>query len=180
METKRLFLAIPLPEETKEALAKYMAHFSHLKARFVKEENLHVTGLFIGNTFEDRIDTMKETIRKALVPVSSFTLEFEKICYFPEKYPHMIWARYGKSKQFDALLLALKEAVPTQEEKENIPHVTLARLKEGFRSDKVSLPVLLLPPLQVTECILMESKLSSSSPVYTPIENFRLCTATPS
>jgi RNA 2',3'-cyclic 3'-phosphodiesterase len=180
METKRLFLAIPLPEETKEAYANYMAPFSHLLARFVPKENLHITGLFIGDTFEDRISPLKEAISKALLHVSPFSLELEKVCYFPERFPHMIWGRYGKSKKFDALLLELKEISPAGEEKENIPHVTLARLKQGFRPDKVHLPPLLLPPLLVKECALMESLLSSKSPVYTTLETFPLCTVTPS
>jgi 2'-5' RNA ligase len=49
MSSKRLFIAIAIPPEIRSTLATYKNHIDLAGLSWVKEENLHITLLFMGN-----------------------------------------------------------------------------------------------------------------------------------
>lgn len=176
MEPKRLFLAIPITDEMKKAFTRYLARYKKIPARWVEEQNYHVTTLFLGDTAGEQIPKIQATIKEKTASMEPFKLIFDSICFFPDsRHPHMIWAKFQKSDPFTKLVKELGEALGIEDEKESIPHVTLARLKHKVMKEKILFPPLPLTDLEVKECHLMASKLSALAPVYTLLERFELC-----
>ncbi len=185
METKRLFIAIELPEPLREALDSYMQHIRKTipelaHSSFCKKENLHITTLFLGDTDVSLIPELIQRLQITSFP--SFTLTFEAIRFFPEtRHPRMIWATCQPSEPFVSLVHSLEQAlhdIVSLEKNERTPiaHCTLTRLRQFFMNDTIQLPPLLLPKeastVQVNGISLIESKILNTGPKYTT-----LCTA---
>ncbi len=102
--TIRLFVAIDLPESIRDDLAEIMLGVPG--ARWVEDENLHVTLRFVGEVdghrFEDIADGLS-TLRKP-----GFQLALSGTGHFPPRgQPNVLWA----GVKHDAALLALRGAV---------------------------------------------------------------------
>jgi len=118
----RLFFAIPA---TIDNLKSIRQDFDMIDARWVKQENLHLTLLFLG-------DTQPETIIKKL----------KNLNFTPEKialhslgtFGHPPRILYAKVKQSEQLLQLRKNLLETfaqdKRQESYIPHVTLARIKK--------------------------------------------------
>ena len=128
---KRLFVAIDLPEEVKNAVAAIGRDLPG--ARHVTREQLHLTLRFIGEVD----DEMLNAIRTALTEVTgtSFPLTLRGVGHFPPgKQPRVLWVGLEKSAPLLELQQeveqALNKAGIPPEERNFSPHLTLARLKE--------------------------------------------------
>lgn len=177
---KRLFLALPLQKEEFPRLDLYLEsykkdpHFQ--KAKWVEPENFHITLLFLGNVSELYLPELRQLVRGLSAKIAPFTLHFDQIQFFPRKFPHMIWASFHRSLEFEELTGELKKYlevyIQNQEKKEQIPHATLARLKAPLDPRKFSFRPYRMPDLLVKECQLFESTLTPDGPHYTLIETF--------
>jgi len=112
----RLFLAITLPDDVKEALSGNQ--WPDLPARWLKKEGLHVTVAFLGQADNDREYAFSQ---------KPFSLKFSRISYGPSGTfpPRMVWAVGESSSEFVSLA---REAGGV--DKDIVPHITLARIKE--------------------------------------------------
>jgi 2'-5' RNA ligase len=168
---KRLFIAISLPDEIKEKLVSVQRKFRKLNIRWIKPENLHFTLLFIGWVEEDKIETIKEIIRKAVYGLSPFILKLEKVVLGPDgKRPRMVWAVGPCVSELNKL----RERIASKFKKHNIKfedrhslklHITLARArgKELFgRKIEESLDLI----FPVEEVFLMGSELKKEGAEY--------------
>ena len=185
---KRLFLALPLPPEEIQRLDAFLTHYrsdSHFKdAKWALLQNFHITTLFLGNVQDMMIPEMRQILRGFFAQMPSFELQFEGVFLFPGKFPKMILARFHKSFPFTELNAELRKYLSpyyqNEDKKEQLPHLTLARLKNPVDSARFAFKPYKMPPLQVKECHLYESELTALtegelqkiSPVYTLIENF--------
>ncbi len=135
-ESRRLFLALPLPPSVKEAIEQWKGQHYHRKEgriRWVPPENWHITACFIGETDRSVSKDILPTVQKALAGISPFSLSFARFQPFPPKKPRMIWGRYEASEGFSALYFRLNRLFYRESEirQEPIPHVTLARIRKG-------------------------------------------------
>src|SRR3989338_4607696 len=186
---KRLFLALPLPPEEIRRLDAFLTPYRsdpHFKdAKWVELQNFHVTTLFLGHVQDMMISEMRQILRGFFAQIHPFDLQFEGVFLFPGKFPKMIWARFHKSFPFTELNAELRKYLSPyteshEDEKEQLPHLTLARLKNPVDSARFAFKPYKMPPLQVKECHLYESELTAltegelqkNGPVYTLIENF--------
>jgi len=153
----RVFIAINLPESTREELASYQEKWPELSARWTKPENLHITLDFIGNVSDEELEEIKEETKEIYRNYKPFTLKLSKIVYGPsEKMPRMIWA-IG----------------------DNGEHVTLARLREWEfqrinpeERPKINEEINIEIPVNSIE--IMESKLKRGGAEYTALESVPL------
>ncbi len=128
-------------------------------ARWTKAENLHITLAFIGYTDDEGVGEIKNIVSKVVEGLNPFSLVLNKICYGPLqlrsgqtreirdrggtgegqslKSPRMIWAVAEESAEFASLCDKLNGTLATlpkirfkPEDRESIPHITLARIKE--------------------------------------------------
>ena len=127
----RLFVAIDLPAEVKEAVTGIGRNLPG--ARWVAADQLHLTLRFIGAADE----TLFLQIKAALAKVTAlpFPLALKGIGHFPPgKNARVLWVGM---EQIEPLLelqrnveLALLDAGIAPEERRFSPHITIARLKE--------------------------------------------------
>ena len=78
MADKRLFVAIPLPNDLIQLLGTYQHVIVHPYLAWVKPENLHITLHFLGNTEESEIHNIEEKLA-SLVTFPSFSLHGKEI-----------------------------------------------------------------------------------------------------
>jgi 2'-5' RNA ligase len=182
MNSKRLFLAIKLPKQVKYSFSQFRiqnAHFDTLSPRWTRDENFHITLLFLGNVYSHHIAPLIKTIENILSEEHAFSLFFEKFLIRFPRDPRMIWGKFRDSAAFSQLSLKafsqlrkfMSERFPA---KHQIPHVTMARLGEitgelNIRNSPISSPKIL-----VREVELWESQRFPTGPKYTSLAKFQL------
>ena len=191
---KRLFLAIPLPEEMIAAFSGYEKQFSDLPhARWVPPENFHITVYFIGWVEESNLSEITERLAKAFMLMGSFYLQFDKIIWAPPSSttkvgttegqsppPRMIWALFERSPDFENLVEKVDKAARSflsrETMKESIPHVTLVRFDASSKWKKIKIkqPDLRQKNIKINQINLMESRLLRTGPIYSEVANFYL------
>jgi len=136
----RSFVAIELPEEAKKGLARLRKELERDEHRFVKwvdPGGIHLTLRFLGNIPSKRVTEITEAMRKAAQGISPFLLEISGLGAFPNlKQARVLWVGVGGEldklstlqQNIDSALAALGFA---REERPFVPHLTLARIREG-------------------------------------------------
>jgi 2'-5' RNA ligase len=190
-EQIRSFVAIELSEEAKEGLARLRRELERDEHRFVKwvdSGGIHLTLKFLGNIPSKRVAEITEALGKATQGISPFHLEISGIGAFPSvKQVRVLWVGVGGEvdklsklqQNVDSALAALGFA---KEERPFVPHLTLARIREGASplerrsfgelvgsaifEDKYS--------IEVEAVRLMRSQLTPAGAVYTCLSVARL------
>jgi RNA 2',3'-cyclic 3'-phosphodiesterase len=132
----RAFIAIPLPdvclkslEETQQQLRKTGAD-----VRWVSISSIHLTLKFLGETPEELIPKLAESIEDAAKETSPFELRLQELGCFPnQRNPRVVWRGLGGET---TVLVELQKKVESAcsacgfalEEREFRPHLTLGRV----------------------------------------------------
>jgi 2'-5' RNA ligase len=139
-EQIRSFIAIELPEEAKKGLARLRKELERDEHKFVKwvdPGGIHLTLKFLGNIPSKRVTEITEAMEKAAQGISPFHLEISGLGAFPSlKQARVFWVGIGGEtdklsklqQSIDSALAALGFA---KEERPFVPHLTLARTREG-------------------------------------------------
>jgi 2'-5' RNA ligase len=139
-EQIRSFVAIELPEEAKKGLARLRKQLERDEHKFVKwvdPRGIHLTLKFLGNIPSKRVTEITEAMGKAVEGISPFRLEISGLGAFPSlKQARVLWVGIGGEldqlstlqQNIDSVLAALGFA---REERPFVPHLTLARVREG-------------------------------------------------
>ena len=171
---KRLFLSIDIPEVLRERLVDLLKNFEHSSLKFTSEKNLHITLHFIGPVDAPHVDELKRKIRGVSKKYPRFKLETESLKIIRKRgKPVMIWLTFLKSQGFKDLASALSAELPGGGKKEQIPHVTVARVKDIWTPPS-ALPFIRNLTIDVNEFFLMESFTGGKESVYLKIESFSL------
>jgi len=136
----RSFIAIELSEEAKEGLARLRKELERDEHKFVKWVDLggiHLTLKFLGNISSKRVAEITEVIEEAAQGISPFHLEISGLGAFPSlRQARVFWVGIGGEvdklsrlqQNIDSALAALGFA---KEERPFVPHLTLARIRQG-------------------------------------------------
>jgi len=139
-EQIRCFIAIELPDEAKEGLARLKKELERDEHNFVKWVDpgvIHLTLKFLGNIPSKRVTEITEAMRTAVQGISRFHLEISGMGAFPSlRQVRVFWVgisgevdKLARLQQnIDSALTALGFA---KEERSFVPHLTLARIKQG-------------------------------------------------
>lgn len=177
---KRLFIAIPLSDYFLDIFSNYSREYEFPGLRWIPRENLHITVCFLGNVLEDNISSLIAELKKEYVYLKPFELEFQKICFAPfHRNPNMVWAVFFDSQEYNTLVEKTYRAVdgfiekPFQKKK-SIIHITMGRFKNSYITHRLLLkqPNLKYEILKVSECHLMQSKLTPNGSIYSIVERF--------
>lgn len=179
---KRLFVGVPLSEEIKEKIKPAVRKLRETGAvlNLVAPENLHFTLKFLGDVEESGVEEIKEKLSLA-VKGSKFTFPIKKVGYFPGgERVNTIWLG-AESRELRELMKKVNQALNyiREEKREEMPHLTLARVKSGKNKEKL-LKVLLevkdedFGQMIVDKIILYESELKPEGPVYRVVGEFGL------
>ncbi len=125
----RLFVALDLPEETRDALMALQTGFP--TARWVDADNLHLTLAFIGEVDPRQADDLDAALSGVSAP--RFDLTLKGCGCFGDRSPHALWAGVEANPALDHLQAkvesALRRAGGDIERRRFTPHVTLAYLR---------------------------------------------------
>ncbi len=180
---KRLFVAVPVSEEVKE---KIKPLFPLLKAvgadlTVVAPENLHFTLKFLGDVEENRILEIVE--RLSALRQKKFLLDVVGLGAFPSlERINIVWVGIDNG---DPALQALAQEINRllnyirKDGREELPHLTIARVKPGKNKDKLRKFIeknkkAAWGEMKVGKCVLYESELRPAGPVYRLIKEFVL------
>ena len=174
----RLFIAIRPPEEARNALIDAMEGIEG--ARWVDEENLHLTLRFVGEVERPAATDLTAALGRIEWP--RFELSIDGVGHFTRKgQVTALWARVPASGTLEGLRQKVEAACEAaglgRETRRFTPHVTLARLNRssgpigGWLS---SFGDLRAGPWEVTEFILYESHLGHTGVFYEPVTAFGL------
>ena len=174
----RLFIAIRPPEEVRDQLIDMMEGIEG--ARWVDEENLHLTLRFVGEVERPAANDLAAALARITWP--RFALAIEGIGHFTRKgMTTALWARVAASGALEGLRQKVEGACESvglgRETRRFTPHVTLARLNRAsgpIGTWLSSFGDLRAGPWDVNEFILYESHLGHTGAFYEPVTAFAL------
>lgn len=179
----RLFIALPVSEEVREAVAQVVRELRLARAdvKWVETYNLHMTIKFLGEVAEEEIGRLRSELADAAADIKAPKFTIGKPGFFPNKsHPRVLWLGLnGDVSLADELGRRVDLALGFKEEKRSW-HITLGR----FRSERNMEGLLALIP-EVLRSIqglgwtcehysLLESRLTPKGPVYTELERYSL------
>ena len=139
-ESWRLFVAIELPAILRSRLRDHIDRLRKAvpdaRASWAREENLHLTLKFFGNTLVSRVKALSQAIECASKDISPFEVVVGRCGVFPSRgQPRVLWI--GIEEQTDSLgklFQSLEDECArsgfTREERLFRPHLTVARLRQ--------------------------------------------------
>jgi len=181
---RRLFVAIALPEETKEAYLRQARRLAPawLFARWTRPENLHLTACFLGDVEDGALPGLAAALGAAAAAARPFVLTPDRLELAPpgRRPPTMIWGAFAESVEYARLAGEIRRAAGPSapgmpSEKPSRPHVTLARFASGSRpegSGRPEQPADRPRPFVAGGFSLIESRLASSGPTYVELKGF--------
>jgi 2'-5' RNA ligase len=135
----RLFVALDVPEETRERLRGLIASLKPEcpNARWVRPEGIHVTLKFIGHVASEKFDSFVAALASVYpeqARISPVEVQFCDAGFFPDEHrPRVLWCGVKASPNLAQLAREIEHVleplgVPS-ESRPFTPHITLARFK---------------------------------------------------
>jgi 2'-5' RNA ligase len=144
-ETWRLFIAVELPEGALQAISAVQNNLKkrlpERALRWVRPGDIHLTLQFLGDVERGRVDELTGALARAAADRRRIALAVDGLGCFPnERRPHVLWLGVGGEV---AKLRLLQQAVEAEmkslgflpDDRDYIPHLTLARVKRGTRRE---------------------------------------------
>jgi len=147
-ESWRLFVAIELPAGTRKRLQEHIDRLRKsvpdARASWVREENLHLTLKFFGDTPVSQIETLSQATKRTASEAPPFELFLRGCGAFPPRgQPRVLWIGIeDPSGQLGKLRQALEDECANagfaREQRRFHPHLTIARLRKPQGSRQVA------------------------------------------
>ena len=182
-ESWRLFVAIELPASLREGVRDHIDRLRDsvpdARASWAREENLHLTLKFLGETPVSKVEALSLAVERAAAQVSPFSAIVGGSGAFPPRgQPRVLWIGIDDStgnlmKLYRSLEDECFQAGFSREERPFNPHLTVARLRQPHGSRRLAEvhqqigfdPV----PLNVSDVCLIRSELRSEGSRYSVI-----------
>ncbi|MBI5959975.1 MAG: RNA 2',3'-cyclic phosphodiesterase [Chloroflexi bacterium] len=186
-ETERLFIAIDLPADVRDGLARIQLALKKQSppetVRWVNPNGIHLTLKFLGDVPVTQRATIEEKLVSAAQPHGVFSLVAGGLGCFPNALkPRVVWVGVHQSLE---PLIALRDAIeraiaplgyPT-EDRAFSPHLTLGRVRqEARRADSQQLGEVVAQTSvkekfewHVSDVCLIRSDLKPSGAIYTTL-----------
>ena len=138
-ETWRLFIAIELPSNVRRTLADHIQRLRkalpEASASWAREENLHLTLRFLGDTELIRVEALSQAIQRAANAAEPFEINIESCGAFPPNgAPRVLWVGVQDPRgQLASLQRKLEDECANvgfaREQRPFRPHLTIARIR---------------------------------------------------
>ena len=190
-EQIRAFIAIEMQDAVRASLSSLQGRLrphEHPYVKWVDPKSIHLTLKFLGNIEQQQVSQIEEAISQASQGVSPFQLQLGGLGAFPSLgRPRVIWvAMTGEIERLVTLQQGIDQAlVPLGfaiESRPFTPHLTLGRLRERASPEERKRIGELVKATQseaaaameVTEIILMRSRLTPQGAIYSPLAKIEL------
>jgi len=178
----RAFIAVEIDSLAKQKISDLVSCLKKTgsDAKWITEDQMHLTLKFLGNIGEDKAQKISETLSVILHSFKSFKIGFSTIGAFPNlNHPRVIWLGIDKGRESLKILngkieAGLEKSGFVRENREFNPHLTLARIRS---SKNISNLIKLIGEKNLTpadeilidKLTLFQSTLSPKGAVYAPI-----------
>lgn len=168
----RLFIALEIPPEIRRAIAKETDGLHSLcpRARFVPEENYHLTLAFLGETDPSRLPAVIEAMERCPSPSIPLTVGGTG------RFGDTLWRELRGGGDLYSLQRRLsrelRERGFTPEKRPYVPHLTLAR-RCRIPEDAAPAPAL-ERSFAAVSMVLFRSDLGRNGVIYTPLYRISL------
>ncbi|HEB01427.1 MAG TPA: RNA 2',3'-cyclic phosphodiesterase [Candidatus Portnoybacteria bacterium] len=182
----RIFVAINLPSEIKKKFLSFQQKWPDLPVRWTKEENLHITLIFIGYVGDEEIVETCQIAKGVTQKQTPFEINLKRIYLGPPQgTPRMIWVEGEKSQELaelkdnleKSLLRSQNSGPKSKEVRAFSPHITLARIKQlKWRElkEKPKIDLEISASFLVSSIEIMQSTLKPEGPEYVILEKAEL------
>jgi 2'-5' RNA ligase len=183
----RLFIAIELPPEIKQGIAKVQEQLRETgaTANWTRPEGIHLTLKFLGEVEESRVDEIRNVLASAVGAKGRLSLAIAGAGTFPNvKNPRVLWLGVaGDIEKLVALQASVEDAMEKitfdREERKFSPHLTLARIKfpkprDNWQQKIESIRDVMLGAFEAGYISLMKSELNREGAVYTEVGRVEL------
>ncbi|MBN1654689.1 MAG: RNA 2',3'-cyclic phosphodiesterase [Deltaproteobacteria bacterium] len=185
MDSRRLFLAVPVSDRIRSAILNHLRDHcgrKPLPGRVARPESWHFTLKFLGNVLEAQYDSLLSATN-SLGLGKEFELTFDGLGAFPRpSKASVLWIGVEKGAEELCRLAALVEDAATStgfpaDNRPFHPHLTLSRIRPPEPVDSLLSGV---APLKITmvvsEIVLYQSHLGKEGARYQVLDRFALKT----
>ena len=189
-ETLRLFVAVSLPEEVRDALGRFQEELRGRGLsglRWVRPEGMHFTLKFLGDTPAAKVPAISEALTEAIRERRALRLALGSLGTFGgRRGPRVLWLDVtGDVERLQEVQRAVEGALVglgfPPEERPFSPHLTQARVRQPpppGMAERISQALESAAPPQaefeVREVVLMRSTLQPGGAVYERLAAFPL------
>jgi 2'-5' RNA ligase len=188
----RSFIAIELPEATREAITVVQERLKQSRAgvRWVKPAGIHLTLKFLGNILPAQVDDIAATIAQLVRDEPPLSLCAAGLGGFPSpRKPRVIWVGLqGEIDRLTNIQAGLEKALEplgfAREGRGFHPHLTIGRVKDRRRLQSLieAMSTVELPKFNsfdADEIILYKSDLRPTGAIYTKLHRMPLAASAP-
>lgn len=174
MEKIRAFVAVEIPAKIRIEISALFKTFARqdFSIKWVEQNNLHITMLFLGDVNLDFIKTAQNELSKLVNNQHPFSMSLHKIGAFPDqKQPRIIWIGVDNgANQLVNLQSNLQNTFMQigfkPETRKFHPHLTIGRVKFRFTNPKVFETDYQSESFSVNSVVLFKSTLLPNGPIY--------------
>ena len=190
MQKLRTFIALPLPSELKEQMARVQSELRNADAdvKWDSRDKFHITLKFLGEVPEESVDELMVAMEESVSGIAPFKLEVRELGAFPDlNRVQVVWVGVkGEPAQISRLQQKIESNTEQlgfpRESRAFTPHLTLGRVRseasanERQRLGKVlaGIAFIALHGIDVSALSLMKSQLTSVGAIYTCIGSVKL------
>jgi RNA 2',3'-cyclic 3'-phosphodiesterase len=176
----RLFVAFEVPESVRSDLSRAVDPLRERlpKARWVPEQNQHVTVKFLGSTYPRLVEWVTATVGEVAARHSAFETRVSDLGAFPNaRRARVLWAGLDdRDERSSIIATSLDQALAREfkiEQRPFTPHLTVARFDPpvGLDPDEVRFES---EPFMVDRLVLFRSHLRRPAPIYEAVATMPL------
>jgi len=131
---RKIFIGVDLPTEVKKRLTQKVEQWKGLPVRWSKEENLHLTLIFLGYVDDELIFDVCKKVKDAVEKMEAFDIELSKIELGPtqDKDARVVWFTGKSNQELKVLAESIEKelGIFRENKKEFKPHITLGRVQK--------------------------------------------------
>jgi len=186
----RTFIAIELPKEIKDSLARLQEQLKLAQAdtKWVAPENIHLTLKFLGERDDKKVEKIKQVMDEIATRNKSFQIRISLLGAFPKiDSPRIIWVGIDKG---DSETKQIAQELETEIAKVGIPkedrpfssHITIGRTRSNLNLKNLVQELKKLEGIfeqenqefNTTKITLFKSTLTPIGPIYERLKEFPL------
>ena len=177
-KTIRAFFAIDVDSNIRRTAQDVKKSLGpHKNLRWCDLNNLHITLRFFDRLATKKIDGLLQTIASETEALDAFSIEADGLILFPPTSPKLLAMKIKLNDKLAVLVNMIEQTVAelgfTQEKKPYLPHITLARSRDGNLPD-ISNIIVEATPLKVDHVTLYRSEPNQDGSVYTALRQLGL------
>lgn len=132
----RCFIAIDIGSSIKKEIGEFVDSLKKYDSdiKWVSPENVHLTLKFLGDTPQDNLPGIGDSLRKAIFSYRPFYIKIHGTGLFPNrKNPRVIWVGLENTETIGSLKGDIEDAMSSfgyqREDKDFRPHLTVGRVR---------------------------------------------------